>query len=508
MDNTGQVSDFSPLQLSNFFDHGFSLRGWSLVWDGNNKHENNVYMKRTFVTIIAVLVSICFQTVSAQEYNLNKEHVNKYKKELKTLKRQYKEIESSEAPSALKDRQVKDLSEKIARIEEILSVSNNGKEKDFDGIYYDPDANKQVGKSNKTRSVDDFDQNRSRRTVRSDGKKSSNNEITLIITADGKSKDEAIKNALRSAIEQTYGVFVSANTDILNDEVVKDEIATVASGNINSYKVLSDNILSPDRVNVTVEAVVSVNKLVSYAKSKGAECELDGNTLAKNIELELLYRNNEEKVIQNLISTTKFLLKDAFDYVIDLEKIAYTEEEESWCHGYNAPRPQLAYSDTHVSIPIKVSAVLNKTGEDLFKNFYNQLYALALPLDNKGINKGEEFRSLKPGGQVIDRDGSRDKMRINFRSKRSVEMLDKFFSYEINDGIKEYDIIIGEDVIQDLQPENRGRAETFGIIWDLNNWYGSCPGFSNGQRFYFYTDKIILPIDKVKQINKIKVRHK
>lgn len=331
---------------------------------------------------------------------------------------------------------------------------------------------------------------------------SKSNEITLIVTADGKSKDEAIKNALRSAIEQTYGVFVSANTDILNDEVVKDEIATVASGNINSYKVLSDNILSPDRVNVTVEAVVSVNKLVSYAKSKGAECELDGNTLAKNIELELLYRNNEEKVIQNLISTTKFLLKDAFDYAIDLEKITYTAEEESWCHGYNAPRPQLAYSDTHVSIPIKVSAVLNKTGEDLFKNFYNQLYALALPLDNKGINKGEEFRSLKPGGPVDER------MRINFRSKRSVEMLDKFFSYEINDGIKEYDIIIGEDVIQDLQPENRGRAETFGIIWDLNNWYGSCPGFSNGQRFYFYTDKIILPIDKVKQINKIKVRHK
>ena len=34
--------------------------------------------------------------------------------------------------------------------------------------------------------------------------------------------------ALRSAIEQAFGTFVSANTTILNDEVVKDEIARLA----------------------------------------------------------------------------------------------------------------------------------------------------------------------------------------------------------------------------------------------------------------------------------------
>ena len=39
-----------------------------------------------------------------------------------------------------------------------------------------------------------------------------NEVITLIVTSDGTNKDEAIKNALRSAIEQTYGVFVSAST--------------------------------------------------------------------------------------------------------------------------------------------------------------------------------------------------------------------------------------------------------------------------------------------------------
>ena len=52
-------------------------------------------------------------------------------------------------------------------------------------------------------------------------------DITLIVTSDGPTKDAAIKNALRTAIEQAYGVFVSSNTDILNDEIVKDEIATI-----------------------------------------------------------------------------------------------------------------------------------------------------------------------------------------------------------------------------------------------------------------------------------------
>ena len=49
-------------------------------------------------------------------------------------------------------------------------------------------------------------------------------DITLVVDGEGKDKTEATKNALRSAIEQSYGTFVSANTVILNDELVKDEI--------------------------------------------------------------------------------------------------------------------------------------------------------------------------------------------------------------------------------------------------------------------------------------------
>lgn len=50
-------------------------------------------------------------------------------------------------------------------------------------------------------------------------------EVTLVVNGEGSTKEEATHVALRSAIEQAFGTFVSANTTILNDELVKDEIS-------------------------------------------------------------------------------------------------------------------------------------------------------------------------------------------------------------------------------------------------------------------------------------------
>ena len=39
-------------------------------------------------------------------------------------------------------------------------------------------------------------------------------DLTLVVSSDGATKEEATHLALRSAIEQAYGTFVSANTTI------------------------------------------------------------------------------------------------------------------------------------------------------------------------------------------------------------------------------------------------------------------------------------------------------
>lgn len=142
-------------------------------------------------------------------------------------------------------------------------------------------------------------------------------DVQLTVFADGKNKDEAIQTALRSAIEQAFGVFVSSHTEILNDSLVKDEIATVASGNIKEFKCLSENYVE-GKCFVTVQAVVSTNNLISYTKSKGASAELAGATFAMNLRMLELNKRNETLAMQHLVRQLAEIAPIMFDYEIKL----------------------------------------------------------------------------------------------------------------------------------------------------------------------------------------------
>lgn len=127
-------------------------------------------------------------------------------------------------------------------------------------------------------------------------------DVTLVVSGEGATKDEATTMALRSAIEQAFGVFVSANTEILNDELVKDEIATVASGNVKKYTELGVSVLPNNLTSVSIQATVSVKQLTTYAQSHGSSCEFAGATFAQNIKLARLQLDNTQKAIANLTS--------------------------------------------------------------------------------------------------------------------------------------------------------------------------------------------------------------
>lgn len=129
----------------------------------------------------------------------------------------------------------------------------------------------------------------------------SKDEVTLVVSGDGVNKEEATKVALRSAIEQAYGTFVSANTSIVNDELIKDEIVTVASGNIKSYEEISSEYLSNGKSTVTLKATVSISKLISYAQTKGASTEFAGATFAMNMKMYELNKKNEIAAIKHLL---------------------------------------------------------------------------------------------------------------------------------------------------------------------------------------------------------------
>lgn len=135
---------------------------------------------------------------------------------------------------------------------------------------------------------------------------------TFITTGEGKTTQEATTNALKAILDQAFGCFVSSNTTIIDDELVKDELVSVSSGNIKKYNVLGSSTLESGAVQVTVEATVSVTKLTSFAQSKGSACELDGNIIVQNIKLNQVNAENGKKVMEALFAQIMQILPTCF----------------------------------------------------------------------------------------------------------------------------------------------------------------------------------------------------
>jgi hypothetical protein len=143
--------------------------------------------------------------------------------------------------------------------------------------------------------------------------------VTLVVSGSGKTQDEAKQNALRSAIEQAFGTFISSKTEILNDDLVKDEIVSVANGNIQSYEMLNESQLPDGTWGLTLKALVSVNKLTSFVESKGIAIEIKGGLFALNIKQQILNEQGEVKAIDELIKLLHEPLLTSFDYEIKSE---------------------------------------------------------------------------------------------------------------------------------------------------------------------------------------------
>lgn len=146
-------------------------------------------------------------------------------------------------------------------------------------------------------------------------------EVTLTTIGNGRTEDEATLRALRNALEQTFGTFVSANTSIVNDELVRDEIAATSKGNVKSYQKLSV-VKLPDRTtSVTLKATISINKLISYARNNGSRAEFAGQTYAMNVKLLKLQQQNAYKTLDVMKDNIIALCHNIFDFDIKLGTI-------------------------------------------------------------------------------------------------------------------------------------------------------------------------------------------
>jgi len=138
--------------------------------------------------------------------------------------------------------------------------------------------------------------------------------VTIKTLGQGKTVQDATTQALREAISQAYGVFISANTTIVNDSLLKDEIVSLTTGNIQKYSILSQTEVPGIGYSVFVNADVSLSKLSSFAQSKGSEATFDGGGFAMNIKLQKLNEQAELKALSNLLQQTWFYIQNSISF--------------------------------------------------------------------------------------------------------------------------------------------------------------------------------------------------
>jgi hypothetical protein len=198
--------------------------------------------------------------------------------------------------------------------------------------------------------------------------------VTLVVSGQGKTQDEAKQNALRSAIEQAFGTFISSKTEILNDSLVKDEIVSIANGNIQKFDIISEEQIPDGEYVATLKATVSVTKLTSFVESKGVEVEFKGGLFSLNIKQQLLNEKSEINAIIEMIGVLHKSMQLSFDYEIwSGEPQSTDDESKNW------------------SIPLQVKSSGNKNIDFCANYFRKTLSGISLTSEEvasyKSLNK-------------------------------------------------------------------------------------------------------------------------
>jgi len=228
--------------------------------------------------------------------------------------------------------------------------------------------------------------------------------VTITASGNGKTQDEAQQSALRSAIEQTFGVFISSKTEVFNDQLIADDIASVASGNIQSFEILNASQFPDKNWGITLRAIVSITKLTNYVQSKGVSVEIQGGLFAVNIRQLLLNEKGEEKAIDNLINLLNEQMQLSYDYSI----IA----GEPFASGNNW------------AIPVKVTAITNKNIDFCSKYCKQTLAALSLK-----CSEVKYLKSIEKNVSPIIVNGEIYYLRNQSSMDKLFEFREKFYFY-------------------------------------------------------------------------------
>ena len=282
---------------------------------------------------------------------------------------------------------------------------------------------------------------------------SENKDVTIVASGSGGTLEDAKQAALRSATEQAFGAFISSKTEMFNDVVVADQIASVSSGNIKAFDVLNQDQLPDGRWGITLKAIVSVDKLTSFVQAKGISIEIKGGMFALNIKQQALNETGEVMAVSEMVGLLHEAMQTSLDYVI------------------NSSQPRSKDSgNNNWEIPLTVTATCNKNLDFCANYFIKTLTALSLT-----AAEVETYKSLNKQVFPVNVSYATKAMVFNLRKQTSISV--------INSLVSNWEFYTRNFAVQSGMDETYGYGE--GRLHEFGN--GGISFLSAGQRAGTFT---------------------
>lgn len=306
--------------------------------------------------------------------------------------------------------------------------------------------------------------------------------VILTVSGQGLSLDKARQSALRAAVEQAFGAFISAKTEILNDEMVADQITSVSAGNIQLYETLSEMKLPNETWAVTLKTVVSVDKLTSFVQSKGVEVTVKGSLFSINIKQQLLNEQGETDAICEMVGVLHEPMQTSFDFqLINREPTSLDAESKNW------------------SIPVEVSVIANDNYNTCMDYFKKTMAAISLSETEMYTYKelGKNIFSVEFSIKSPE-SNNKEILTYYLRRAKSMQALLSFLNnwnfytsnFVINDGFGSFDVL-NTKMIRNSEKEFFLAMDNSGYFRDYQKqkkYRLERSGWSGFKEFTGYTD--------------------
>ena len=201
-------------------------------------------------------------------------------------------------------------------------------------------------------------------------------EKKVITSGYGKNPDDALTQALRNAVEEAVGTYMTSTTRIENDELIEDKILSLSRGFIKDFKKLSEMKVDGE-TKVTVSVIVTKTQILETLKASGIKVKVAGKKMFQQFASFDRQMEDEYKVISSLL---KDLPKEGpLDYTVEVSGEPIREQS----------RGQKKYR-----IDVKVTGNINQNYKNFYENFRNILVETAF--DQKKIKVRSDDKKKNP----------------------------------------------------------------------------------------------------------------